>query len=77
VVPQGELPSLVVLRTCMVWFNLACVRLFVWFGLQRRLAGSIAFGGGPQEAAPVIDGPQCYEGENCVATDRPTGARHI
>ena len=40
----------------------------------RRLAGAIAFGGGPDATAPAIDGPRCYEGENCVATDRPTGS---
>ena len=40
----------------------------------RRLAGSIAFGGGAAEPAPAIDGPQCYEGETCVASDRPSGA---
>jgi hypothetical protein len=41
----------------------------------RRLAGAIAFGGGLSEPAPTIDGPNCYEGETCVATDRPTGTQ--
>lgn len=33
----------------------------------RRLAGSIAFGGGKSEAAPSSNGEQCYEGEGCHA----------
>ena len=39
----------------------------------RILAGSIAFGGSAGAAAPPIDGPLCWHGENCSAT-RPTGA---
>ena len=38
----------------------------------RILAGSIAFGGSAGAAAPAIDGPLCWHGENCSAA-RPVG----
>eukprot|EP00041_Stephanoeca_diplocostata_P036268 m.1315125 g.1315125 ORF g.1315125 m.1315125 type:complete len:1170 (+) comp24835_c0_seq70:89-3598(+) len=47
--------------------------------LPRTLAGSVAFGTAQSgrksttpDPAPAIDGPHCYEGENCSDMNRPT-----